>query len=220
METGLKKAFGYLRVSSNGQIDGDGFPRQRAAILKWAAANGIQIVRWFEERGVSGKTELENRPALQDLLEALAANGVRTVVVEKLDRLARDLMVQETILAEFRKQEFQLVSVAEPDLCSDDPSRTMVRQIFGAISQYERAMIVSKLRGARQRMRSKTGRCEGRKPYGTRDGERAIIDRMLNLHSLGNPYEHIARELNAAGALSRSGKPWRPATIRRIILAQ
>lgn len=114
----LIKAFGYLRVSSNGQIEGDGFPRQRATIERWAAANGIIIVRWFEERGVSGKTDLENRPALQELMVALASNGVRTVLIEKLDRLARDLMVQETILAEFRKQGFEVVSVMEPNLAA------------------------------------------------------------------------------------------------------
>jgi len=219
MEPTHKKAFGYLRVSSNGQIDGDGFPRQRAAITKWAAANGIKIVRWFEERGVSGKTELENRPALQELLEALASNGVRTVVIEKLDRLARDLMIQETILAEFRKQSFELVSVAEPDLCSDDPSRTMVRQIFGAISQYERAMIVSKLRGARQRMRAKTGRCEGVKPYGMLDGEVDKLNRLLAIRASGSNYETTARQLNAEGIKTRSGGKWFAATVRKIILA-
>ena len=220
MDSTLKKAFGYLRVSSNGQIDGDGFPRQRAAIQKWAAANGIQIVRWFEERGVSGKTELENRPALQDLLEALASNGVRMVVIEKLDRLARDLMVQETILAEFRKQSFEIVSVAEPDLCSDDPSRTMVRQIFGAISQYERAMIVSKLRGARQRMRAKTGRCEGVKPFGTLDGESETLARLLALRKAGSNYEQISSALNSENVKTRSGGEWYPATVRRILLKQ
>jgi DNA invertase Pin-like site-specific DNA recombinase len=216
----LKKAFGYLRVSSNGQIDGDGFPRQRAAITKWAAANGIQIERWFEEKGISGKTELENRPALQDLLEALAANGVRTVIIEKLDRLARDLMVQETILGQLRKQSFELVSVAEPDLCSDDPSRTMVRQIFGAISQYERAMIVSKLRGARQRMRANTGRCEGAKPFGTLAGESDTLRRLLALRKQGSNYEAIARQLNEEKIATRSGGKWFAATIRKILLAQ
>lgn len=218
METTQKKAFGYLRVSSNGQIDGDGFPRQRAAITKWAAANGVKIVRWFEERGVSGKTELENRPALQELLEALASNGTRMVVIEKLDRLARDLMIQETILAEFRKQSFELVSVAEPDLCSDDPSRTMVRQIFGAISQYERAMIVSKLRGARQRIRARTGRCEGIKPFGTLEGESDKLNRMLALRAAGSNYEATARQLNAEGIRTRSGGAWFAATVRKIIL--
>lgn len=218
----MKQAFGYLRVSSNGQIEGDGFPRQRAEIIKWAAANGVTIVRWFEEKGISGKTELENRPALQALLEALASNGVRMVVIEKLDRLARDLMIQETILAEFRKQGFEIVSVAEPDLCSDDPSRTMVRQIFGAISQYERAMIVSKLRGARQRMRAKTGRCEGRKPYGQHKNpeiaraEQVVIDRILQMHAVSN-YEAIAKQLNAEGISARKGS-WFPSTVRSVCL--
>lgn len=213
----LKKAFGYLRVSSNGQIEGDGFPRQRTDITRWATANGVKIVRWFEERGVSGKTELENRPALQDLLIALASNGVRTVCIEKLDRLARDLMVQETILAEFRKQGFEVISVAEPDLCSDDPSRTLVRQVFGAISQYERSMIVSKLRAARQRMRTKTGRCEGRKPFGMREGEPEIIARMKELADQGLNYTHIAAVLNAEGLPTRTGSKWFPATVSRTL---
>ena len=42
MET-TRKAFGYLRVSGKSQIDGDGFPRQRENILKYAAANGVEI---------------------------------------------------------------------------------------------------------------------------------------------------------------------------------
>ena len=49
-----KKAFGYLRVSGKSQVDGDGFPRQKAAIQKWAKANGFHIVQWFVEEGVSG----------------------------------------------------------------------------------------------------------------------------------------------------------------------
>ncbi len=36
-----------------------------------------------------------------------------------------------------------------------------MRQIFGAISEYEKSMIVIKLRGARQRKKARTGRCEG-----------------------------------------------------------
>jgi hypothetical protein len=44
------------------------------------------------------------------------SNGVRVVLVERLDRLARDLMVQETIVADLWKHAFELVSVAEPDL--------------------------------------------------------------------------------------------------------
>ena len=172
MTKALMKAFAYLRVSGKGQIDGDGFPRQLEAIRTYAQAQGIRIVKVFREEGLSGATDLENRPALMALLEALAADGVKLVLIEKLDRLARDLMVQETIIADFRKKGFELISVMEPDLLQNDPTRILMRQIFGAIAQYEKNMIVAKLRGARQRMKDRTGQCEGRKGYGDRKSTR------------------------------------------------
>ena len=55
----MTKAFGYLRVSGRGQIEGDGFKRQEAAIKAYAANHGIKIVKTFREEGVSGTTELE-----------------------------------------------------------------------------------------------------------------------------------------------------------------
>jgi DNA invertase Pin-like site-specific DNA recombinase len=207
----------YLRVSGRGQVEGDGFPRQKAAIKAYADAHGVRISRYFQEEGVSGTKDLENRPALTELMLALHSNGVTTVIVEKLDRLARDLMIQETIVADLRKSGFTLISVAEPDLCSDDPSRKLVRQIFGAISEYERAMIVLKLKASRQRMRAKTGRCEGRKPYGTREGERDVIGRIVEFHKNGLNYSEIAAKLNALGIKARSGGVWFPANVCRIL---
>lgn len=211
------KAFGYLRVSGKGQVAGDGFPRQRAAIERYAKAHGLKIVRWFEERGVSGT--LEHRPAWDEMFEELAADGVQTVVIEKLDRLARDLMIQEQYIATITKHGWTLISTAEPDLCSDEPTRVMMRQILGSVAQYDKSMIVAKLRGARERQRAKTGRCEGRKPYGFREGEQAVIERMDELAKQGLNYTHIAERLNDEGFHTRSGKHWFPATVRRILAA-
>jgi DNA invertase Pin-like site-specific DNA recombinase len=162
---------------------------------------------------------LENRPALQDLLVALHSNGTKLVLVERLDRLARDLMIQESIIADMKRHGFEIVSVAEPDLCSDDPSRTLMRQMLGAFAQYERAIIVQKLRGARQRSRAKTGRCEGRKPFGTRPGESEIIDRMKALREGGMAVDKIAVALNAEHARPRAGEQWYPTSVYRILRA-
>ena len=63
------EAFGYLRVSGKGQLNGDGFPRQRAAIEAYARANGFVIVKWFEERGVAGAETWENRPAGPEMVQ-------------------------------------------------------------------------------------------------------------------------------------------------------
>jgi len=215
----MKNAFAYLRVSGKGQLEGDGFTRQLAAIKKHAAANGIRIVRIFREEGVSGTKDLENRPALQELMVALHSNGTRMVLVEKLDRLARDLMIQESIIADMKRNRFEIVSVMEPDMCSEDPSRTLIRQILGAFSQYERAIIVQKLRGARQRVRTKTGRCEGRKPFGTRPGESAIIEHMKALRGEGAAVDKIADALNAGGQKPRAGQQWYATSVYRVLKA-
>jgi DNA invertase Pin-like site-specific DNA recombinase len=217
----IRKAFGYLRVSGDSQIDGDGFPRQKAAITKWAAANGVKIVRWFEEKGVSG-TLLE-RPALSEMMIALMSNGTSLVVVEKLDRVARDQMVQETIIQSLLKQGFELLSAAsgEENLCGNDPGRKLMRTIMGAIAEYDKQMIVLKLRAARERSKAKQGKCEGRKSYGFREGEQTIINRMKKLRADGKNFEQIAAMFNGEGITTRKpGGKWFPATIRKIVLAQ
>ncbi len=126
-------------------------------------------------------------------------NGTRTIIIERLDRLARDLMVQEHIIADLRHREITLFSAAEPDLCIDDPSRKLLRQIMGAIAEYDRAMITSKLATARKRMKSATGRCEGRKPYGNIPAEAAIVTRMQDLRAAGTSFDAIAVALNGGG---------------------
>lgn len=214
-----RKAFGYLRVSGKDQIDGDGFPRQREAIQKWAAQHGVKIVRWFEERGVNGS--LAERPALSEMMVALMSNGVKLVVVEKLDRISRDQMLQETIIQSLLKQGFELASamLGEQDLCSNDPGRKLMRTIMGAIAEYDKALIVLKLKAARQRAKAKTGRCEGQKPFGTLEGESDTLARLVALHASGANYEAIARQLNAEGIKTRSNGDWFPATVRKIVLA-
>jgi DNA invertase Pin-like site-specific DNA recombinase len=213
-ETGIK-AFGYLRVSGKSQVEGLGFDRQIEKINGYAAITGIKIVQWFREEGVSGS--LADRPALQEMMVALMSDGVHTVLIEKLDRLARDMMVQENLLWDMKKQGITLISVAEPDFCSEDPTRILMRQIMGAIAQYDKTMIVLKLRAARQRARIKSGIREGAKPYGILDGEREIAQRMIELKKRLN-YRQVASKLNDEGIATRSGKRWFPATVRKILV--
>jgi DNA invertase Pin-like site-specific DNA recombinase len=211
----MLKAFAYLRVSGQSQTEGDGFPRQRAAISAYAKANGYRIEKWFEELAVAGKTEWDQRPAWTEMVFALGT--VNVIFVEKLDRLARDLMVQEHIIADLRKRHVSLISCAEPDLCVDDPTRKLLRQIMGAIAEYDRAMITAKLAGARKRMKAATGKCEGRKPYGFRPGESEVIRAMKKGRDAGYSFDAIAEHLNKNGFPSRRGGAWIGATVQKIL---
>jgi DNA invertase Pin-like site-specific DNA recombinase len=220
----MTKAYAYLRVSGKGQVEGDGFPRQLEAVTRHAAAHGIKIEETFQEKGVSGTLDGMERPGWVEMIAKILANGVRTILIEKLDRLARDLMIQEHILSDLQRQGITLISVAEPDLCSNDPSRVLMRQIMGAIAQYEKTMIVAKLRAARQRARVKNGRCEGAKPYGSLPGEAVVLARIKEMRRGKATYREIASTLNAEAVSPRglmghgSGVPkWHPSSVARVI---
>jgi len=213
----MNRAFAYLRVSGRGQIEGDGFKRQELAIRSYAEAHGFKVARVFREEGISGTSELHGRKALLELL-AKQANGAQIVLIEKLDRLARDLMVQENLIADIQKRGFRLISVAEPDLLENDPTRKLMRQIIGAISEYEKQMTVLKLRGARERAKAQHGKCEGRKLYGFRLGETDVIARMKELRDSGRNFRQIAAALNAEGIKTRTtGKRWHGSAVSQIL---
>lgn len=221
------KAFAYLRVSGKAQAapDKDGFPRQRQAIREHARRSGVELVGEYRDEGVPGKTAGEDRPGLTNLLAALAANGVRLVLVENADRLARDLIVSETILATFRDLGVTVIAAdagADLTVGDDDPTRVLIRQVLGAVAQFQKTQTVLKLRAARERKRRKAGRCEGRKPFGTRPGEAETLARMkaLRRKPRGKPrlsYAKVADALNAENHPTRGGGQWYAASVRGIL---
>ncbi len=220
-----KQALSYLRVSGKGQVNKDGFPRQREAVFKYAKANSLEIIGEYRDEGVSGSKELEHRQGLAALLDHIESNGVNIVLVERADSLARDLMVSEVILGQFRDLSVQVISAdSGVDLTTgdNDPTRTLIRQVLGAVSQFEKSIIVLKLRAARQRTKQKTGRCEGRKPYGFYPGEDKIIQRIKELYR--KPYKEqrlgfgtIARKLNEEGIPTRTGVLWSDTQVKAIL---
>jgi DNA invertase Pin-like site-specific DNA recombinase len=222
----MLKAFSYVRVSSVGQVTGDGFPRQRAAIADYAKAHGVTIVEEFQDLGVSGTKELADRPALAALLAAIEANGVRTVLVERADRLARDLLVSEVLCGEFRKRGVRVLDADGVELTAEggDPTRVLIRQVLGAVAEFEKSVLVLKLKAARDRKRRETGRCEGRHPFGFHPTEQAVLERMRKLRrgTRGRrmSFADIAAALNTEGVKSRMGRPWTPGTVFDILSRQ
>src|SRR5918995_6283795 len=124
------QAVSYVRVSGKGQADGDGPERQRQAIARYTKSARLSLLEEFSDLGVSGTRELADRPGLATLLDRLESNGVRTVIVERADRLARDLMVQEVIVGQFSKIGARILTADGVDLTNegDDPTRRLIRQ--------------------------------------------------------------------------------------------
>jgi DNA invertase Pin-like site-specific DNA recombinase len=147
------------------------------------------------------------------------------VLVENADRLARDLFVSEAILLEFRKVGVKVVTTSGFDLGDDDdPAKVLVRQMFGSIAQFNKSLLVMRLRAGRVRKRQTAGRCEGRKPFGARPGEAAIVDRIRALRRKPKGRARlsiaaIAEQLNREGVPTRGGGPWQPSTVHNVLSA-
>lgn len=214
------EAVGYMRCSGMA-FDGETWDRQEEAINKYAAANDIRIVEWFRDEHVPGKTEMHNRPGLAACMARVDSNCVKLVLVEISDRLARDSMVSELIIREFQKSGVRVVSASGGvDLTAGDdtnPTAKLVRQILAAVAEFDRCVIVLKLRAARERLRAQNGRCEGRKPYGTKLGEAGEFWAIVQKANDGWTPENIAAELNERQVPTRQGKRWHAATVSKII---
>jgi DNA invertase Pin-like site-specific DNA recombinase len=160
----MVEALSYLRTSSLANIgdEHDSEDRQRAAIARYAERNGIRIVAEYRDPGVTGTDPIDGRPGFSAMLRHIASNGVRMILVENASRFARDLLVQELGHALLRRLDVQLVPVDDPDAFSETSATgVMIRQLLGAVSQFEKTNLVAKLRSGREAKRRRDGRCGG-----------------------------------------------------------
>lgn len=213
-----RTAVGYYRTSSPTNVgqDKDSLPRQQAAVQAYATANDITIVREFYDAAIRGVDSVEGRPGFAAMLEYMASNGARTILVENAGRFARDLIIQETGHRMLKGRGINLVAVDSPDsFVADGPTAELIRQILGAVAQFEKAMLVSKLRGARDRKSARLGRriegnpAWGRFPDAHVQAVKAARDRGLSLRD-------AASELAQIGMTGRNGKPYSAESVSRM----
>jgi site-specific DNA recombinase len=216
---------GYLRVSGKGQINGFGFDRQEETIKSWATHNGATISHLYREEA-SGTKDETHRPAFAEMVSDILSNGCRTIVVESLDRFARDLAVQMQLLAYLKAKGIRLFSVSTGDdviaSMEDDPMRKAMVQIQGVFSELDKNLTVRKLRKARIAKRAETGRCEGRKPFGFYPEEKRVLARAKELYRKPKgrsrkSLQKVADILNAEEMSTRTGVPWTKQVLHRII---
>jgi DNA invertase Pin-like site-specific DNA recombinase len=215
------RAVAYLRTSSAANVgpDKDSAQRQREAVQGFAKANRYELVNEFYDAAVSGADPVDTRPGFLELLERCRLEGVKIILVENASRFARDLAVQLTGHAMLQKEGIELIPVDAPTFFTDPtPTAEMVRQILGAVSQFEKANLVAKLRHARDRVRSSKGRCEGRKPVPA--DVIAAARRLARVNpktKARRSLRRIAAELEAMGYRSPSGRRYLAGSVAHML---
>jgi DNA invertase Pin-like site-specific DNA recombinase len=216
------KAVMYLRTSSATNIGGDSEDRQKEAIAKYADSQGYEIVSGAYDQAVKGSDSIHEREGFAQLIQYCVENDVTIILCENASRFARDVIVQELGYRELKKLNLQLIPVDAPDyFTGDSPSLNMIRQILGAVSEFEKSNLVSKLRGARERVKAKNGKCEGRKSLQELMGKPTFISMLRQVKSLrknNKSYASIARVLALKGYCQpQTGRPFNQSQIMRLI---
>ena len=218
MVTNKIRAIAYLRTSSAANVgsDKDSDKRQRAAIAAFAKARGYQIVEEFYDAAVSGADPINERQGFKAMLDRIAGNGVRVILVESPDRFARDLAVQLAGHSYLKGLGVELVPTTAPDFFTEDtPTAVLVRQVLGAISQFEKASLVAKLRAARERKVAAGGRGTGRWRYDEARPE--VVTLARELHDQGMSYRKISAALAQRGYVTSKGKPYAASAVQTML---
>ena len=219
-----RKVVGYVRVSTEDQALGPvGHP---AALARWCAANGAELVAVFEDIGVSGGADLDKRPGLLSALSALRSHGAAVLMVAKRDRLARGMglaLAIEGLAGEAGAR----IATADGDTGDDDDDASFIRRRFDDLfAEVERRKIRARTRAALAVKKSR-GERVGSIPYGYQlaaDGrtleanaaELRAVELVRELRGEGLTLRAIAARLEAAGCVPRGGAKWHPDTVARI----
>ncbi len=219
-----KPAVAYLRTSSAANVgeDKDSHKRQLAAINVYAERAGLRVIETFYDAAVSGADPIDRRPDFARLLAFLDERGGGVVLVETANRFSRDLITAETGHAMLKARNIDLVAVDSPEsFLSDSPTAVMVRQMLAVVAQFEKSMVVAKLRGARDRKRAEAGKCEGRKSHAETRPHVVALARGLHRrsHKTGKrpSLRSVAAGLAAAGHVNSNGRPFSPSSVKSML---
>jgi DNA invertase Pin-like site-specific DNA recombinase len=156
----------YLRVSTANQAEsGLGIESQRTEIEALCARSGWTIVSEHIDNGISGKAALTARPALTSALADVEAMEADVLIVAKLDRVARDFLVQLLVEQKLERSGARLVSVAGEGTDSDSPSDVLIRRLFSSISEMNGKLISERVKAALAE-KVKRGERIGASPFG------------------------------------------------------
>jgi DNA invertase Pin-like site-specific DNA recombinase len=229
----------YLRVSTIEQkARGFGLEVQRRAIRDAAKALDAHIVGWQADEGLSGALPADKRPGLEAALAMIDNGDADGLIVRDLDRLAREVTVQEAVIGRVWMVEHAAVYVSLPPQevprdDPDDPMRTAMRQMAGVFAGLERMLVAKRLPDGRRAKAAAGGHATGATPYGWRSAKRsadnpsgalvpvraeqAALARMTELRAAGASTRTIAMTLTAEGHPTKRGGSWSSATLSRIL---
>jgi len=213
----------YLRVSTGPQVEGNSLTTQRRQLLRYAEAREYRVVDIYMDSGLSGKNT--DRPELQRLLADARERRFDIVLVWRVDRISRSLRDLLELVETLREHGVEF-SAVDQDFDTSDPAGLLTFHMLGSFAQFERELMVERVKEAHlRRLHSRDWSC-GPVPYGYRkvDGrlveeprQAKVVRRIFRLYLEIRTFKGVARCLNDDGMVAPRGPRWYGNTVKGIL---
>lgn len=173
------KLVAYLRVSGISQAnEGFGLDTQRDGIEAWCKANDHEIVATCEDAGVSGTIEGISRPGFRAAVDLIKADKAEGLIAYDLTRIARALIQQEAAIQVLWNADAEIFTVSQGliEIEDGDGTRTLLRQMAGMISEYQRSSLVYKAKLGKARAKAAGQHTDGLAPFGWRVENKFLVE--------------------------------------------
>ena len=216
---------GYIRVSTERQVEGYSIDGQITQIEQYCQFNGYELVYIYADRGISGKSM--NRPELQRMLNDAKNGKLDCVMVYKTNRLARNTSDLLTIVEELHRQNVEFFSLSERMEVKNSTGKLML-QILASFSEFEINTILENIYTG-QRQRALEGYYQGNLPLGYNNipdnkkelminqHEANIVKYIFESYAKGHGYRKIANALNHKGYVTKKGNPFSISAVTYIL---
>jgi len=146
----MKRVAIYLRVSTN---SGQTVENQRMALQEAAGRHRWLIVAEYADEGISGSGGRQKRPAFDRLCQAVARREIDIVAAWSVDRLGRSLQDLVSFLGDLNAKGVDLY-LHQQGLDTSTPSGRAMFNMLGVFAEFERAMIIERVRAGLARARA------------------------------------------------------------------
>jgi DNA invertase Pin-like site-specific DNA recombinase len=128
----------YIRVSTKEQDE----EVQRRGLEEFARARGIEVVKWYVDKGESGAKLFRDRPSASQLLAELDSLKPDCILVWAIDRLGRGMLDTVSTILMLESKGVRVISKKEEFLQMLDPNiRKLILSIFAWVAEFERQRI-------------------------------------------------------------------------------
>jgi DNA invertase Pin-like site-specific DNA recombinase len=166
--------YGYLRVSTKPQTEGDALEVQQRMIEGRALQDGLSINHLFIEKGVSGAKRLQDRPQGKALLDIVRPGDA--VIASKLDRIHRSARDALEVMAKFKQEGISLILLdMGGDVCGSGISG-LIFAILAAVAEFERERIADRVAEMKAHEKQVGKYRGGTRPYGFRPGQDKLLE--------------------------------------------